>query len=116
VRRLRCGLFLLGLACADGGAAWSSLQPRAQPQGLAEGVSHAPPGRAHAPLGPLGAAGFPDLRHDMPRLALPLGLRLHVALAFRDDLAGDIWVYLHVTHLLSVPLMDGCPAAAGQLE
>jgi hypothetical protein len=76
---------------------------------LAEGVPHAPPGRAHAPLSPLGAAGFPDLRHDMPRLALPLGLRLHVALAFRDDLAGDIWMYLHVTHLLSVPLMDGSP-------
>jgi hypothetical protein len=52
---------------------------------LAEGVPHAPPGVPHAPLGPLGAAGFPGLHHDLPRLALPLGLRLHVALAFPDD-------------------------------
>jgi hypothetical protein len=72
-------------------------------------MPHAPPGVPHAPLGPLGAAGFPGLRHDLPRLALPLGLRLHVALAFPGDLAGDIWVHLHVTHLLSVPLMDDSP-------
>jgi hypothetical protein len=57
----------------------------------------------------LDAAGFPGLRHELPRLAVPLGLRLHVALAFPDDLAGDIWVHLHVTHLLSVPLMNDNP-------
>jgi hypothetical protein len=72
-------------------------------------VSHAPPGAPHLPLGPLGAAGLPGLRHDLPRLALSLGLRLHVALAFPDDLAGDIWMHLHVTHLLSVLLTDNSP-------
>jgi hypothetical protein len=69
-------------------------------------------------LGAFGAARFPGLRHELPRLVVPLGLRLHVALTFPDDLAGDIWVHLHVTHLLSVPSVDGCRPrpAAGQLE
>jgi hypothetical protein len=72
-------------------------------------VPHAPPGVPHAALAPLGAARFPGLRHELPRLALPLGLRQHVALAFPGDLADDMWVQLHVTHLLSVPLMDDSP-------
>jgi hypothetical protein len=78
------------------------LQSRAQPQGTAGSPPHAPPG-------PLDAAGFSGLRHELPRLALPLGLRLHVALALPGDLAADIWVHLHVTHLLSVPLMNEGP-------
>jgi hypothetical protein len=72
-------------------------------------VPHAPSGGPHAPLGPLSAAGFPGLRHELPRLALPLGLRLHVALALPGDLAADIWVHLHVTHLLPVRLVDDSP-------
>jgi hypothetical protein len=77
-------------------------QSRAQPQDPAEGLPH-------APLGLLGAARFPGLRHDLPRLALPLGLRQAVALACHGELAGDMWVHLHVTHLLSVPLMKDSP-------
>jgi hypothetical protein len=72
-------------------------------------MPHAPPGVPHAPLGPLGAAGFPGLCHELPRLALPLGLRQHVALALPGDLPDDMWVQLHVTHLLSVPLVDDSP-------
>jgi len=72
-------------------------------------VPHAPSPVLHAPLGPLGAAGFPGLRHELPRLARPLAVRLHVALAFPGHLADDMWVQLHVTHLLSVPLMDDTP-------
>jgi hypothetical protein len=72
-------------------------------------VPHAPPGVPHAALAPLGAARFPGLRHELPRLALPLGLRQHVALAFPGDLADDMWVQLHLTHLLPVPLMDDSP-------
>jgi len=56
-------------------------------------------------LGALGAPRFPGLRDELPRLAATPGLRLHVTLAFPDDLADDNWVHLHVTHLPSA--VDG---------
>jgi len=52
-------------------------------------------------LGALGAPRFPGLRDELPRPAAASGLRLHITLAFPDDLADDYWVHLHVTHLPS---------------
>jgi len=77
-------------ACAAAGAARSSLRPH--------GPADDPP---HAPLGALGAPRFPGLRDELPRPAAAPGLRLHITLAFPDDLADDYWVHLHVTHLPS---------------
>jgi len=81
-------------ACAAAGAARSSLRPH--------GPADDPP---HAPLGALGAPRFPGLRDELPRPAAASGLRLHITLAFPDDLADDYWVHLHVTHLPSA--VDG---------
>jgi len=95
----RCGSDVTGRtcgACAAAGAARSSLHPH----GPADGLPHAPPGA-------LGAPRIPGLRDELPRLAVPLGLRPHVALAFPGDLA--ICVHLHVTHLLSLPLRNDSP-------
>jgi hypothetical protein len=34
---------------------------------------------------------------------VPLGLRQHVALPFAGELPANIWMPIHVTHLLSLP-------------
>src|SRR5450755_4173012 len=75
----------------------SLLQFRAQPQGLAEGP-------AHPPFGPFSTPRCPGQLNELPRQALLLGLRQHLAAPFTGELAGNIWV--HVTHLLSAQLMD----------
>jgi len=84
----------------------SLLQSRAQPQCLADCL-------AHPPFGPLGTARCPGQRTELPRQALLLGLRQHVAAPFIGELAGKNRVHLHVSHLLSVPSMNGMarPAA-----
>jgi hypothetical protein len=65
-----------GYACVVGcPMVRSSLQGRAQPQGLADRL-------AHPPLGPFGPPRCPGQRHELPRPALPLGLRQHVAAPF----------------------------------
>jgi hypothetical protein len=88
----------------------SFLQFRAQPQGFADGL-------AHSPFGPLGPPRCPGRRSGLPRPALLLDLCQHVAAPVIDDLAGNVWVHVHVTHLLSVPLMDGrVRPAAGPAE
>jgi hypothetical protein len=45
------------------------------------------------------------------RLVLPFCLRLQLAASFICELAGYIWRLIHVTHLLSVVLMDGRASA-----
>jgi hypothetical protein len=42
---------------------------------------------------------------------LLLGLRQQLAAPFTGELAAHMWVQVHVTHLLSVPLMDGRASA-----
>jgi hypothetical protein len=72
----------------------SSLQSRAQPQGLADGL-------VQPPFGSLGLPRRPGQRGEVPRLAVPLGLRQQLALPLPGQLAGQVWVLVHVTHLLS---------------
>jgi hypothetical protein len=96
--RSRGGLRWPGRAsAADGGPARSLLQSRAEPQGPAKGLPH-------APFGPFGPPRFPGQRDELPPPALPLGPRQQVAPAFADELAANIWMQIHVTHLLPVPL------------
>jgi hypothetical protein len=68
----------------------SLLQLRAQPQSPAGALAHPPLGSTRR----LGCHG------ELPRETVPLGLRQHLAVPFTGELAGNMWVQVHVTHLL----------------
>jgi hypothetical protein len=78
--------------------ALSLLQSR-KPQGRADGT-------AHSPFGLLGRPSCAGL----PRPALLLGPRQHVAAPFTGELARKMWMQVHVIHLLSaVPILSAVP-------
>jgi hypothetical protein len=72
----------------------SSLQSRAQLLGFADGLTQ-------PPFGSLGPPRRLGQRREVPRLAVPVGLRQQLALTLLGQLAGQVWVLVHVTHLLS---------------
>jgi hypothetical protein len=86
------------------------LQFRAQPQGFAGGT-------AHPPFGSLGPSRCPGQRSALPRPVLLFSQCHQLAASFIYELAGHIRGLIHVTHLLSVVLVDGrasAPAARQQ--
>ena len=70
------------------------LQSRAQPYGPADG-------QPQPPFGTFGAPRRPGYRGELPGQAVPFGLRQQVALPFAGELPANIWMPIHVTHLLS---------------
>ena len=92
----RRGGTLLSGACppGPGPGALSLLQSRAQPHGPADG-------QPQPPFGTFGTPRRPGHRGEPPGQAVLLGLRQHVALPFAGELPANIWMPIHVTHLLS---------------
>jgi hypothetical protein len=78
---------------AEWPVALSLLQFRAQLQGPAEDS-------VHPPFRPLGTPRCAGRCNELPRPALLLGVRQHLALPLLGELARQVGGLVHVTHLL----------------
>jgi hypothetical protein len=72
----------------------SLLQSRAQPHGPADG-------QPQPPFGTFGTPRRPGHRGEPPGQVVPLRLREQVALPFAGELPANLWMPIHVIHLLS---------------
>jgi hypothetical protein len=89
---------LRGASLHAGTGAMSLLQARAQPHRPADG-------QPQPPFGACGPPRSPGHRGKLPGQVVPLGLRQDLALPFAGELAANMWMYVHVTHLPSAAFL-----------